>query len=100
MHLQYGLPMFALASGAVSNPTFSYQAILKNFLALVLPVVLMYVWYQLVWDTIPLGKVPTAKIVYKNLIGLHTNFLWYLKALFCWRTMLMTGDCLAKAYMQ
>jgi hypothetical protein len=41
-----------------------------------------------------------STVVYKNLINPKTNFLWYLKALFCWRIVLMMPDCLMKASMR
>jgi len=94
MHAEYGLPIFAFASGAVSKPDISTTRLLAYTRALVLPVIFMYYWYQVIWY-MPAGKeFPEWKVQQENLVGLHNNFLWYLKALFVWRLALMAGGAL------
>jgi len=91
MHAQFGLPIFALCSGAVSKPDISVDRILTYIRQLAVPVVLMYYWYEFVFF-MPAGKeFPSWPVQQVNLIGLHNNFLWYLKALFVWRVVLMLG---------
>jgi len=94
MHAEFGLPIFAFASGAVSKPDISTARLLAYTRALVLPVIFMFYWYQVIWY-MPAGQeFAPWKVQQENLIGLHNNFLWYLKALFVWRLALMAGGSL------